>query len=99
LVGEVIKSFKNRATERIYDGENLGGFRSLDRALARKRLDALNAATAFSDLPPLRSIHLHRLKGDRRGQWAISVNGRWRICFEFRAGDVYNVEIVDYHEG
>ena len=95
----MIKSFKNRATRRFYEGENVRGFGSLDRALALKRLDAINAATALSDLPPLKSVHLHRLKGDRRGQWAISVNGPWRICFEFRAGDAYNVEIVDYHEG
>jgi plasmid maintenance system killer protein len=38
-------------------------------------------------------------KGRRAGQWAISVNGRWRICFEFKLGDVYNVEVTDYHEG
>ena len=97
----MIKSFQNRAVQRLYDGQDPGGFRSLDRTLALKRLDALNAATALSDLPPLKSIHLHRLKGDRAGQRAISVNGRWRICFEFRAGNAYNVEIADYdyHEG
>jgi len=39
------------------------------------------------------------LKGDRRGQWAINVNARWRICFEFHRGDAHNVEIVDYHKG
>jgi proteic killer suppression protein len=95
----VIKSFKNRTAQRLFDGENPGGFRSLDRNLALERLDALNAATTLADLPPLRSIHLHRLKGARRGQWAISVNGRWRVGFEFRAGNACNVEIVDYHRG
>jgi toxin HigB-1 len=79
----VIKSFRNRATQRLYEGENLREFRSLDRAMALKRLDALNAATALSDLPPLKSIHLHRLKGDRRGQWAISVNGRGESASSF----------------
>ncbi len=38
-------------------------------------------------------------EGDRRGQWAITVNARWRICFEFSRGDAHNVEIVDYHKG
>jgi toxin HigB-1 len=95
----VIKSFRDRATQRLYEGEDPRGFPSLDRALALNRMDALNAATALWDLPPLKSIHLHRLKGRRRGQWAISVNGPWRICFEFRAGDAFNVEIVDYHHG
>jgi len=48
---------------------------------------------------PLKSVGLHKLKGDRRGQWAMTVNDRWRICFEFRKGDAYDVEIVDYHRG
>ncbi len=95
----MIKTFRNRAAQRFYDGEKVHGFRSLDRALAVKRLDSLNAATSLADPLALRSVHLHRLKGDRLGQWAISVNARWRICFEFRAGHAYNVEIVDYHEG
>jgi proteic killer suppression protein len=59
----------------------------------------LNVAKSLGDLTPLRSVGLHRLKGDRRKQWAISVNARWRICFEFRDGDAYDVEITDYHKG
>jgi proteic killer suppression protein len=47
----------------------------------------------------LKSVGLHKLKGDRKGQWAMTVNGPWRICFEFRKGDAYEVEIVDYHKG
>jgi proteic killer suppression protein len=46
-----------------------------------------------------KSVGLHKLKGDRRGQWAMTVNDRWRIYFEFRKGDVHGVEIVDYHRG
>jgi proteic killer suppression protein len=42
---------------------------------------------------------LHKLKGDRKGQWAMTVNDRWRICFQFRKGDAHDVEIVDYHRG
>ena len=59
----------------------------------------LDAATALGDLSPLRSVGLHPLKGSRRGQWAMTVNGPWRICFRFRDGDAYDVEIVDYHRG
>jgi proteic killer suppression protein len=44
-------------------------------------------------------VGLHKLKGDREGQWAMTVNGPWRICFEFRRGDAYSVELVDYHKG
>lgn len=60
---------------------------------------ALNAARSLKDLSPLKSVGFHKLKGDRKGQWAMSVNGPWRICFEFRKGNAYNVEIVDYHKG
>jgi proteic killer suppression protein len=94
----VIKSFRNTATQRLYEGRRVRGFGSLNRTLALKRLDVLNAASMLADIPPLKSVHLHSLRGDRRGQWAISINGPWRVCFEFRGGDAYNVEIADYHE-
>ena len=60
---------------------------------------ALNAAGTLQDLSPLKSVGLHKLKGKRKGQWAMTVNGPWRICFEFRKGDAFNVELVDYHRG
>ncbi len=60
---------------------------------------ALNAAGTPQDLSPLKSVGLHKLKGERKAQWAMTVNGPWRICFEFREGDAFNVEIVDYHKG
>jgi proteic killer suppression protein len=60
---------------------------------------ALNVAKSLNDLSPLKSVGLHKLKGDRRRQWAMTVNERWRICFEFRKDDAYEVEIVDYHRG
>ena len=72
-------------------------FSSLDVALARQRLAELNAARSLDDLSPLRSVGLHKLKGDRRGCWAMTVNGPWRVVFRFRDGDAYEVEIVDYH--
>jgi len=62
-------------------------------------LSALNVAESLQDISPLRSLGLHKLKGDRKGQWAMTINARWRICFEFRQGDAYDVEIVDYHRG
>jgi proteic killer suppression protein len=71
----------------------------LDFDAAVDLLLALNVARTPADLGALSSVALHRLKGDRRGQWAITVNARWRICFEFSRGDAHNVEIVDYHKG
>lgn len=62
-------------------------------------LAALDSATAVSDLSPLKSLGLHRLRGGRRGQWAMTLNGPWRICFRFRCGDAYEIEIVNYHKG
>ena len=56
-------------------------------------------AKSLQDLSPLKSVGLHKLKGDRKDQWAMTVNERWRICFEFRKGDAHAVEIVDYHKG
>lgn len=60
-------------------------------------LAALNAATSLDDLSPLKSIGPHKLAGERRGQWAMTINGPWRLCFRFRDGDAWDVEIVDYH--
>ena len=71
----------------------------MDAEAAQDLLAVLDAATSLKDLSPLKSIGLHKLKGDRKGQWAMTVNGPWRICFQFRNGDAYDVEIVDYHRG
>lgn len=71
----------------------------MDLDAAIDLLLALNAAQSLKDLSPLASVGLHKLKGDRKHQWAMTVNGPWRICFEFKDGDAYNVEIIDYHRG
>jgi proteic killer suppression protein len=56
----------------------------------------LHGATALTDLSPLKSVGLHKLTGGRKGQWAMTVNGPWRICFRFEDGHAWDVEIVDY---
>jgi proteic killer suppression protein len=83
----------------VWDGETPNRFRDLDFDAAVDLLLALNVAKALSDLSPLKSVRLHKLKGDRKGPWAMTVNGPWRICFGFRGDDAYNVEITDYHKG
>ncbi len=95
----MIRSWKNSASEKVYRGERVRAFASLDHAKARLRLRALEAAVTLQGLGQLRSVGLHKLKGRRRDQWAVSVNGPWRICFVFRDGDAYDVEIVDYDKG
>ncbi len=71
----------------------------MDAEAAEELLAVLDAAVSLQDLSPLKSVGLHKLKGDRKGQWAMTVNGPWRICFRFRDGDAYDVAIVDYHKG
>ncbi len=74
-------------------------FRGLDATAAHDLLAALSAATSLRDLSPLKSVALHKLEGARSGQWAMTVNRRWRICFRFHDGDAYDVQLVDYHKG
>jgi proteic killer suppression protein len=61
-----------------------------------RKLDMLNRAMAHKDLLAPPSNCLHALHGTRQGQLAISVSGSWRLCFRFKAGDVYDVELVQY---
>lgn len=95
----MIRSWRNTATRRIWEGERPNQFRGLELEAAIDPLLALNVAKSLADLSPLQSVGLHKLKGDRKGQWAMTVNARWRICFEFRDGDAFQVEIVDDHKG
>jgi toxin HigB-1 len=74
-------------------------FRGLDGEFAVELLATLNVAKSLKDLSPLKSVGLHKLKGDRKNQWAMTINGKWRVCFIFKDGDAYDVEIVDYHKG
>jgi proteic killer suppression protein len=66
---------------------------------AARRTNSGDVAKSLHDLSPLKSVGLHKLKGARKQQWAMTANGPWRICFEFRKGDAYYVGIVDYHKG
>ena len=95
----MIRSWRNVATCKVWEGERPNRLRGLDFEAAVDLLLALNVTKALRDLSPLKRVGLHKLKGDRRDQWAMTVNGPWRICFEFRKGDAYEVEIVDYHKG
>jgi proteic killer suppression protein len=92
----VIRSWKNTATRR-FAAEGKGRFPGLDQTTALARLQLLDAMRSLDEIPSLKSIGLHRLKGDRKGHWALSINGPWRLVFKFSKGDAYDVEIVDYH--
>ena len=92
----MIKSWANSATHQFAE-DSKSKFSGLDVEAAEDMLAMLDAATALSDISPLKSVGLHPLKGDRKGQWAMTINGPWRLCFRFEDGQAYDVEIVDYH--
>ena len=93
---EVIRSWGSSATRRLFESGR-SRLRGLDTETALELLAVLHAAGRLDHISPLKSVGLHPLKGNRKGQWAITVNGPWRICFRFKDGDAYDVEIVDYH--
>jgi proteic killer suppression protein len=92
----MIRRWKDSVTRRFAE-DGKGRFPGLDKEKAKARLQLLDAVQAMSEIPSLASIGLHKLKGRRKRQWAMTINGPWRLAFEFRDGDAYNVEIVDYH--
>ncbi len=93
----MIKTFADKHTEALY---LTGRSRRLPPDLhqrAVRRLEFLEYAATLDDLKVPPSNRLHALKDDRSGQYSISINDQWRICFTFRDGDAYDVEITDYH--
>ncbi|MCU0599675.1 MAG: type II toxin-antitoxin system RelE/ParE family toxin [Desulfobacterales bacterium] len=92
----MIKSFSFRDTEKLFNDIRIRRFQSFERQ-ARKRLMVLHAAPSFESLMLNPGNNFHALGGDRKGQYAISVNNQWRECFEWHDGNAYHVEITDYH--
>jgi len=92
----VIKSFSDRDTQALYQGERVRRFDGF-RDQAEKRLQILRRARSLQDLRGLPSNRLEALAGDREGQVSIRINRQWRICFRWHEGDAWDVEIVDYH--
>lgn len=84
-------------TERLFAREKSRYIPPDIQATALRKLKMLNAAIKVDDLVIPPSNRLEKLKGDRAGQWSISINMQWRICFRWQAGHAYDVEIVDYH--
>ena len=92
----MIRSFKCRKTQALFDDRAVVAFRGIERQ-ARRRLLYLNQAVSLDDLRVPPSNHLEALKGERKGQFSIRINMQWRICFRWKNGDAHDVEIVDYH--
>jgi proteic killer suppression protein len=92
----VIKSFRSKEAEQLHARQHVKRFRGFER-VAQRKLRQLDIAAELRDLASPPGNHLEALKGDREGQHSIRINDQWRICFVWRDGDAYDVEIVDYH--
>ena len=93
----MIKSFQDKETEKIFNRLFSGRLPQNIQHLARRKLIMLDAATELNTLRLPPGNRLEALKGDRKGQHSIRINDQWRICFNWKAGDAYDVEIADYH--
>jgi proteic killer suppression protein len=95
----VIKSFTDKRTAALFAGHAVRGLPHQIQKRARSKLQVLNAATRLDDLRVPPGNRLEALSGVRHSQHSIRINDQWRICFVWRDGEVWNVEIVDYHKG
>ncbi len=93
----MIKNFACNQAEKIFNREFSERLPLAIQRVATKKLWMINAAENINDLRVPPANHLEQLKGERKGQYSIRINERWRICFEWKDGNVYEVEIVDYH--
>ncbi len=92
----MIKSFRSKETEQLFNRQRVKRFEAIERAALRK-LGMLHAAKRLRDLSVPPGNRLEKLHGDRKGQHSIRINDQWRICFIWREGDAHDVEITDYH--
>lgn len=92
----MIRSFKNKDTRAIYEGEKVKEWLSIHRPI-EKKLQILDMATNLEDLKHLPGNRFEALKGDRKGQYSIRINQQWRVCFRWKDGEPCDVEIIDYH--
>ena len=93
----MIKTFRDRETESIFNRIFSRKLPQNIQHLARRKLIILDAATELNILRVPPGNRLEALKGGRKGQHSIRINDQWRICFKWKDGDAYDVEIADYH--
>ncbi len=93
----MIKSFKDKETEKAYTREGSRKLPGDVQQVALRKLRMINNAKNINDLRVPPANRLEKLSGNRKGQYSIRVNDQWRVCFTWKAGDAHEVEIVDYH--
>ena len=92
----MIRSIRHRGLRRLYEDDDSSKLRQDQVERIQDIMEPLDVATEPDDMS-LPGLRLHPLKGKLRGFWSVSVSGNWRIIFRFEDGDVYDVELVDYH--
>jgi toxin HigB-1 len=92
----MIRRFRHRGLERFFRDGDTSGINAQHAAKLRRMLTQLNVSSGPTGMN-LPGYRLHQLKGERRGQWAVSVSGNWRLTFVFEGEDASDVDLVDYH--
>jgi toxin HigB-1 len=92
----MIRSFVDEETEKVFHRHYSRKYAAVERVAFRK-LRQIHSVTTVEELYEPPGNRLERLKGDRAGQWSLRINDQYRICFRWRDGDAFEVEIVDYH--
>ena len=93
----MIKSFRDGETEKVVRRRFSRRLPTDIQSVALRKLRMLSNAVSVNDLRSPPANRLEKLSGDREGQYSIRINDRWRICFSWREGDAFDVEITDYH--
>lgn len=92
----MIERFRHKGLALFFQTGNTSGIQASQAKRLRLILTALNQATEIQEVN-LPGLRLHPLRGNRRGFWAVSVSGNWRVVFRFKDGDAFDVDLVDYH--
>jgi proteic killer suppression protein len=92
----MIKSFKHKGLEKLYDSGSTKGVQANHAKKLRLQLAALDTAQSIDDMD-IPGYRLHQLTGDKRGIWSVTVNANWRLTFMFEEGNVYILNYEDYH--
>jgi toxin HigB-1 len=94
--GRVIRSFCDKDTAAIFRQERVRAFQGI-AVVALRRLVQIDSAAELRDLASPPANRLEALKGKRAGQYSVRINGQYRICFRWKSGHAFDVEITDYH--
>ena len=92
----MIRSIRHRGLRNFYETGSKAGIQSAHASKLRLQLTALDTAATITDMD-IPGFRLHQLKGKAKNRWSITVNGNWRLTFEFRESDVYLLDYEDYH--